>query len=169
MTIVADIYQFVVGVDTHAATHTFAVLDAGSGQVLATDTFPTSPAGLKRALAWIGRRTPGETLLVVEGIGSYGAGIAAAAGRAGYPVVEPFPTPARLRRGQGKSDTLDAARIADSVRGVDTTRLRQPRCDEPIRQALRVLVDVRETITVNRTRQINQLTALLRSINLGVD
>jgi len=169
MTIVAESYRFVVGVDTHAATNTLAVLDAGSGHELATATFPTSPPGVRRALAWIGRHTQGATLLVVEGIGSYGAGVTTAAARAGYLVVEPFPTPAGLRRGQGKSDRLDATRIAGSVRGTDTTRLRQPRCDEPIRQALRVLLDSRDTTTTIRTRHINQLTALLRSIDLGID
>ena len=40
--IVSEQYQFVVGVDTHALTHTLAVLTAASGSVIGTDTFPTT-------------------------------------------------------------------------------------------------------------------------------
>lgn len=40
--IVSEQYQFVIGVDTHAATHTLAVLVAATCSVLDTDTFPTT-------------------------------------------------------------------------------------------------------------------------------
>lgn len=53
MTIVADQYDLVVGVDTHAASHTFAILAAGTGALLQTARFPTSTAGLNRALSWL--------------------------------------------------------------------------------------------------------------------
>jgi len=169
MSIVAETYQYLVGVDTHAATHTLAVINAGSGALIATDTFPTSPAGLNRAVTWIKKRTNGSTLLVVEGVGAYGALFTRVAVTAGYQVVEPFPTPAQIRRGRGKTDRLDAAWIAESVRAADTTELRQPRCDEPIRKALQVLVNARDMINLERTRAINQLTALIRTTGLGVD
>ena len=44
--IVSEQSQFVIGVDTHAASHTLAVLAAGTGAVLDNDTFPSTAAGL---------------------------------------------------------------------------------------------------------------------------
>ena len=52
---VAQSYRFVVGVDTHAATHSYAILDH-LGTLLDEQTFPTTAAGLGRARDWIARR-----------------------------------------------------------------------------------------------------------------
>lgn len=46
---VSEQYESVVGVDTHAATHTFALVAAATGALLTHAEFPTSPAGLSRA------------------------------------------------------------------------------------------------------------------------
>ena len=48
--IVSEQYELVIGVDTHAATHTFALVAGGTGAVLDRVVFPTSSA-------WAGRRT----------------------------------------------------------------------------------------------------------------
>jgi transposase len=121
MTIVANTFAYVIGADTHSRTHTLAVLDARTGARVDTRTFPTTPAGLSRAVAWIARRTSGlaDVLVTIEGVGSYGARLARACQDAGYRVVESFPTAARERRGRGKSDEIDAELIARSVLGVD--------------------------------------------------
>ena len=70
MTIVAHAHPFVIGVDTHARTHTLAVLVAATGEPVATEQFATTAAGLDRAVAWAARHTDGEmaTLWVIEGI-----------------------------------------------------------------------------------------------------
>lgn len=167
MSIVAELFDFVVGVDTHARTHTLVVVDATTGAQLHRSTFPTTPAGLARALTWIRRRTTAKVLVVVEGIGSYGALLADQLGTAGFQVCEPSPIPAR--RGQGKNDDLDAARIARSVLGEQASQLRRPRTETGPRVALRVLVIAREQMTTDRTRAVNALTALLRTIDLGID
>lgn len=171
MTIVANTFTYVVGADTHAKTHTLAVLDAHTGAKIDTRVFPTSSSGLSRAVAWIGRRTSGlaDVLIVVEGVGSYGAGLARCCHDAGFRVVESFPTPARERRGRGKSDEIDAELIARSVLSVDTDQLRDPRQDTGIRAALRVLISARELVNLERTRSINALMALLRTVDLGFD
>jgi len=171
MTIVANTFAYVIGADTHARTHTLAVLDARTGARVDTQVFPTTPAGLARAVAWVGRRTSGlaDVLVVVEGIGSYGAGLARCCQDAGYRVVESFPTPARERRGRGKSDEIDAELIARSVLNIDTEQLRDPRQHTGIRAALRVLISARELVNLERTRSINALTALLRTVDLGID
>jgi len=104
----------------------------------------------------------------VEGVGSYGAILTDELLADGRRVVE-SPTISRAEsRGVGKTDTLDAVRIARSVLGRDTDRLRVPRA-EGDRVAVRVLVVAREQMTTERTRAINALTALVRAVDLGID
>jgi hypothetical protein len=76
---------------------------------------------------------------------------------------------ARANRGVGKSDPLDACRIAQAVLPLDVAQLRRPRTDDGVRAAVRVLIASRDHISVERTAAINALTALLRVAELGVD
>src|SRR5699024_12820776 len=110
MTIVAHAHPFVIGVDTHARNHVLAIL-AATGEVIDTGQFPTTAAGLARAIAWAGRPTGGDlaTLWVIEGVASYGAGLAASVARAGYEVGEAARMSARGTRGRGKSSRVGAA------------------------------------------------------------
>jgi transposase len=52
---------------------------------------------------------------------------------------------------------------------LEEDRLRIPRQDEGVRAALRVLVAAREQMTLERTAKINALTALVRTVDLGID
>lgn len=171
MTIVAHAHPFVIGVDTHARTHALSVLVAATGAVVDEAQFPTTQAGMARAVQWAARRTGGDTdaLWVVECAGSYGAGLARTATEAGYQVAEAARMDSRTWRGVGKSDLLDARRIATSVLALDTDRLRRPRADDGVRAALRVLVAARDQMTSERTASTNALTALLRTVDLGTD
>jgi transposase len=171
MTIVAHAHPFVIGVDTHARTHTLTVLVAATGELVATEQFPATDAGMDRAVAWAARRTDGElaTLWVIEGVATYGARLASVVRRAGFEVVEAAAMGARAHRGTGKSDPLDARRIAASVLSLEPEQLRRPRSDDGIRAALRVLVTARAHMTTERTATINALTALLRTAALGID
>ncbi len=63
--IVSEQYQFVIGVDTHAATHTFALVAGATSAVLDHAVFPTSAAGLSRAEGWLARRVGDAPTLVV--------------------------------------------------------------------------------------------------------
>ena len=164
---VAECYQYVVGVDTHAATHTLAVL-AANGALIDQGTFPTSPAGLARASDWIGRRTAGElgsVLISAEGTGSYGARLSGQLAEIGYRVIE-APTPARVR-GRAKTDALDAILAARSALATPITALRTPRTGST-RAALAVLSTARRRMQAERTRSINALTALVRTYDLGI-
>ena len=169
MTIVAHSRPFVVGVDTHAKNHVYAIIAAGTGELLETGDFPTTGAGINRSIAWVARRTGADlaTLWVIEGAGSYGALLAGAVGAAGYEVAEAARMDAR--HGAGKSDPLDAHRIAAAVLPLDEQQLRRPRLNEGVRAALRVLVTARDSMTTERTRAVNALTALLRVNDLGLD
>ncbi|MFF1301162.1 IS110 family transposase, partial [Streptomyces sp. NPDC058296] len=169
-TIVAHTRSFVIGVDTHARTHTYAIL-AANGEHLGTETFPNTHAGRARAIAWAGRRTSGDlsALWVIEGVGSYGAQIARQTALAGYQVVEAARMGRTGRRGIGKSDPIDARRIATAVLPLAEEQLRTPRMDEGIRAAAQILLTARDELTGERTRAVNALTALVRVTDLGID
>jgi hypothetical protein len=48
---VAELFEYVIGVDTHATTHAYAALAAATGVVIEQAEFPANPAGLSRAAA----------------------------------------------------------------------------------------------------------------------
>lgn len=167
MTIVADHYSFVVGVDTHARTHTYAIITS-NGRLVDQQEFPTHPAGITRALDWINRRINSDhnTLLSVEGTGSYGAQLTTTATEQGYRVVE---APAPTRHQQGKTDALDAQRAARNVLPVESDRLTDHRRHNDQRDVLAALTVARDHLQTHRTATINTLTAHLRVHNLGMD
>lgn len=169
MSVVAEHFDHVVGIDTHARTHTYCLVETRTGVVVDTGTFPTSSAGIDRAISWIGRRSKGTTVLAaVEGTSSYGAGITAALTATGIEVAEirPLSRPSRART--GKSDPIDAEAAARVVIGEDLRRLAQPRRTGD-RASLRVLLAARSPMDQQRTANRNALTALLRSTDLSVD
>ncbi|ALU38896.1 transposase [Kocuria flava] len=169
MSIVAEQYTHIVGVDTHARTHTYAVMSSITGQITDTATFPTSPPGVARALTWMGRRsTAGRTLVAVEGASSYGAGLTRALEAAGVDVCDVKPPRRASRAGSGKSDEIDASAAARAVAGIDTSLLLRPRTGGN-RNALRILLNARRSMDRQRTADRNALTALARTMDLGID
>ena len=169
MSIVAETVEHVVGIDTHARTHTYCLVHARSGAVIDTATFPTSKSGHARAIGWIVRRCEGTVVLAaVEGTSSYGTGITAALIEQGFDVAEVRPASRSTHAHTGKSDELDAEAAARSVIGRDYDSLARPRQSGP-RTALRVLLAARSIIDQQRTANRNALTALLRGVDLGVD
>lgn len=169
--IVAEHFGFIVGIDTHAKTHTLAIIDTATGGELANETFPATSAGCNRALSWILRRadaSPEQVLLSMEGTGSYGAKLRQQATDAGFQVTEaPVPNQ-RLGRYHGKSDSIDATRAARAILSIPMDRLLEPRSGQN-HMALRILSNARRTMARERTAAINALTALLRVVELGID
>lgn len=166
---VADRYRYVVGVDTHAATHSYCVVAAPTGALIDQAIFPATTAGLRRARDWIDRRTSGDldgVLVSMEGTGSYGAVLADVLEEAGYRVAE-APTP-RRERGRGKTDELDALLAARSTLVLPLDQVRDRRAGE-VQAALQVLTSARDQLNAERVRCINALTALVRSHDLGID
>lgn len=166
---VGEVYQHVVGVDTHAASHAYAIVAAATGKLIDQRQFPTSPAGLARARDWIGRRTGGDldgVLISAEGTGSYGALMSEGLAAIGYRVVE-APTP---RRGSDrrKTDELDALLAARTTAAMPVDALRDRRSGEA-RAALQVLATARDRLTQERTAKRNALNALARTHDLGID
>ena len=103
----------VIGIDTHKHIHVAAVMDTVGG-ILATLTIATDTGGFKQLLEWA--TTFGQIIAFgVEGTGSYGATLTSFLRRHGHKVVEAGRPDRRLRRVDGKSDTLDAENAARSV------------------------------------------------------
>ncbi|MFD2026951.1 MULTISPECIES: IS110 family transposase [Promicromonospora] len=166
---VAQVYLFVVGIDTHARNHVYAIIETLTGAVVDTQEFPTTAAGLARASAWVARRTidtPQAVLISMEGTGSYGRLAAGHLAGLGYRVVE-APTPVR-GKGKAKTDILDAQAAARSVLGQPADLLRDYRAGE-VAGAMQVLTTARERLAKDKTAHLNALTALLRTHDLGID
>lgn len=77
--------------------------------------------------------------------------------------------PRRGRGAKGKSDALDARRIAAATLTLTTDQLRQRRQEDGTRVAVQVLLTSRNHLSNERTRAVNALTALLRITDLGID
>lgn len=101
------------GIDTHADTHTLAVIDV-QGRLLGTTSVPATAAGNRQALAWL--TSHGQLDRVgVEGTGSYGAQLARYLTTQDVDVVEVDRADRKQRRQRGKSDPLDAEAAARAV------------------------------------------------------
>lgn len=104
MTIISQSRPFVVGVDTHARNHVYAILAPTTGALIDTRSFPVTAAGISRAIGWVARRTDADadTLWVIEGAASYGASLAGAVTALGYTVAEAPRINAKNRHGPAR-------------------------------------------------------------------
>ena len=57
MPIVAENYEYVLGIDTHARNHVITALNTTTRVHEDSASFPTSPAGLARLMTWATKRT----------------------------------------------------------------------------------------------------------------
>ena len=129
VTALADRYDQVIGVDTHARTHTYAVLATSTGRTLDSATFPTTANGMSRALALMHRRAPGRVLVAIEGASSYGSNLTRAVVAAGIDVCDVRPPKRASRAGRGKSDEIDAITAARTALAMEFEELTTPRSD----------------------------------------
>ncbi|PPH07168.1 IS110 family transposase [Rathayibacter sp. AY1G1] len=165
--IVAHRYDHVVGVDTHARTHTYAIVATKTGEILGTKAFPVTAAAIDRAIAWVRGIAGGSVLFAMEGTGSYGASLGRALLRDEIVFCEVRP-PKKSSRVRGKTDEIDAIAAATSAMGIELEALTRPKADG-LRNALRVTLDARRDMEVRRTSARNQLNALIRTADFGLD
>lgn len=168
MTIVAEKYDYVIGIDTHARSHTYAIIGTRTGGRTGCEAFPVSGPGLGRAIAWIRRNTTNEVIAAVEGSRSYGTSICRELTDAGITVAEVKPRRRQARAGVGKTDEIDAIAAAMSILGTGIDLLSQPRADG-IRAAMNLLLTRRRRIEQQCTANRNALNALVRQTDLGLD
>jgi transposase len=161
VSMLADVVDAVIGVDTHRDVH-HAEIAHPSGAVIATCSVRNSGAGYAQLLSWARERAPGPQLAAcIEGTRSYGARLARAAEAAGLTVIECEQPTRKARRGKGKSDPIDAHLAVLTALQLDAGKLPTPRADGD-REALRILLCAREELTTTTTAQANRLRALLR-------
>ena len=145
------------GVDTHLDTNMAAALDGVGGQ-LGTRQFPTTPAGYRDLLTWLG--SFGSVVRVgVEGTGSYGAGLARYLSAQGVAVVEVDRPNRQNRRRQGKSDPIDAVSAARAALSGEASAV--PRSRNGAVEAIRVLRVARSSARHDRTEAINPMRSLV--------
>jgi transposase len=154
----ADEIEFVIGVDTHAASHTLVLLEAATQVRRRTLTLPADRDGYRRALRFAARSAPGRRAWALEGSGCYGAGLARGLERAGEQVLEVERPRRPGLRGRLKSDELDAERAARALLSGQAGA--QPRRGGE-REALRVLLVAREAAVAVRSSGLNRLRALV--------
>lgn len=145
------------GVDTHQDLHVAAALDQ-LGQVLGTESFPTTVAGYRRLLAWL-RRHGQLDKVGVEGTGSYGAALARHLADAGIEVIEVARPNRQVRRRYGKTDVVDAIAAARAVQSGEATG--KPKSHDGPVEALRTLKAVQRSGNKARTQALNQIHQLL--------
>jgi hypothetical protein len=138
MAIIAEEFEFVVGVDTHARTHTFTAVHASTGAVVDTAAFPATSAGMGRAITWIRRRTGGERVFAaVEGTSSYGARLTQVLLAADIEVGEVRPPTRSSRALTGKSDPRRRRTASGLLRHHDPAQaqpLRRPSAQQGLRR-----------------------------------
>lgn len=149
--------DFVIGVDTHKASHTAAVVSP-QGAELATRTLPADAFGYRRLLAFVRRHTTDRRVWAVEGSSSYGSGLTTYLLDHQEWVVEVDRPKRPARRNGAKSDALDALRAAREA--LAHKHLAQPR-RRGIREAIRVLQRTRQGAVQARSRALCHLRALL--------
>lgn len=157
MTMLAELVEVVIGVDTHTDTHTAAVLDVGTGGVLARATVTADPDGYGQLLE-LAQAHPGLRAWAMEGTGGYGAGLARHLADAGELVVELDRPKRPARRAGAKSDPIDAERAARDA--LARTQLAAPKTG-PHRAALQMRLTARRLAVQAATDAHRQLLAMV--------
>jgi transposase len=158
----AEVVDAVIGIDTHRDSHEVEIADT-TGLPILTTRIANDSNGFARLLELIAQAAPGPRVAVaLEGSRSYGVGLTRTLTRAGMLVIECEQPSRKQRRGKGKSDPIDAHLAVLTALRYDADRLPAPRADGD-REALRILLNARQDLTVASTAQTNRLRALLLS------
>jgi len=156
VTMLAELVDVVIGVDTHRDTHTAAVVMAPTGAAIATATVSADPVGYT-ALVALADRHGRRRAWSIEGTGSYGAGLTRHLTGIGEHVIE-IERPNRARRRNGaKDDTIDAVRAGREA--LARSDAAQPRAAGQ-RAALATLLAARRSAIDAATDAQRQLNAL---------
>lgn len=156
--VTADPDYLVAGVDTHADTHTLALVTAQGG-VVETATFAADADGYTALAAMLEAAEATIEKVGVEGTNSYGAGLTRALTAAGYTVYEVLRPARRVRRRHGKSDPIDAVAAARTVLSGDGAGEAKDTTG-PV-EAVRLLLTARTQLVTTMTAISNTINSLL--------
>jgi transposase len=155
---VAELVDYVVGVDTHRDEHTLALVEATTGAVVAQASVASNGRGYAEALRFAQQQAGAVRLWALEGAGHYGAGLARYLSARGEAVLEVGRSPRGERRLRGKDDRLDAVRAARAA--LRSEPLALPRLGER-REALRLLLLARRSAVDVRRQALVQLRSVI--------
>ncbi len=153
----AAVGKIVVGVDTHKHLHVAVALDE-LGARLGELTISSDSYGYAALAAWaeqIGR----IAAFGIEGTGSYGVGLASFLRRRGHRIVEVNRGDRRLRRSNGKSDTLDAEAAARAVLSGEASAI--PKSADGACEMIRQVKIARDTAVKSRTTALISLKCVI--------
>jgi transposase len=157
MSMLAELVELVIGVDTHTDTHTAVLVAVDTRAVLATVTVSADQDGYTELVA-LAEQHAGLRGWAVEGAGGYGAGLTRHLQELGELVVE-LDRPVRPARRHGaKSDPIDAERAARDA--LSRARLAQPKTGAQ-RAGLQILLTARRAAIEAATTAARQLRALV--------
>jgi transposase len=157
MTMLSELVDVVIGVDTHKHTHTAGIIDAGTGAQLGDRTVSTDPCGYGELIEFADT-CDGVRVWAIEGTGGYGAGLARHLQAMGEWVIELDRPERPARRHGAKSDPLDAYRAARE--SLSRVTLASPRAPGS-RVALSVRLAARRSAIEAATIAKRQLNALV--------
>jgi transposase len=157
MSMLAELVEVVIGVDTHKDTHTAAVVDVRTGGVLARATVAADPDGYAELVALAEQHT-GLRGWAIEGTGGYGAGLARHLADAGELVVELDRPKRPARKACAKSDPIDAERAARDA--LARGQLAQPKTG-PERAALQMRLTARRAAVEAAADAQRQMVAMV--------
>jgi len=146
-----------IGVDTHKYVHVAVAIDS-LGARLGDRSVSADTGGYGQLEAWasvLGR----VEAFGVEGTGSYGAGLASFLRRHGHRVVEVNRGDRRMRRANGKSDTLDAEAAARSVLAGTATAI--PKSADGFSEMIRQIKVARDTARKGKTSAVIALKQIV--------
>jgi transposase len=157
MTMLAELVDVVIGVDTHKHTHTAAVVIAATGAAPEEITVDTTVDGYAELVAMADRHS-GLRAWSIEGTGGYGAGLTRYLTDRGELVIELDRPNRPARRNGAKSDPLDAVRAGREA--LAREHLAQPRAAGE-RASLAVLLAARRSAVEASTVAQRQLHSLV--------
>ena len=157
MSMLAELVEVVIGVDTHKDTHTAAFVEARTGAVLARTTVTADPDGYAELVALADRHC-GVRAWALESTGSYGAGLTRHLQLTDELVIELDRPKRPTRRAGAKSDPIDAERAARDA--LARTWLAQPKTGAE-RAALQMRLTARRAAVQASADAQRQLLAMV--------
>lgn len=149
--------KVIVGVDTHKHIHVAVAIDQ-HGARLGDLAVSADTGGYAQLEAWA-RALGRVEKFGIEGTGSYGAGLTSYLRRCGHRIVEVNRGDRRMRRQNGKSDTLDAEAAARSVLAGTATSI--PKTADGLSEMIRQIKVARDTARKGRTSAIITLKQII--------
>ena len=149
--------KVIVGVDTHKHLHVAVAIDQ-HGARLGEHSASADTAGYGQLEAWA-KSLGAVEQFGIEGTGSYGAGLTSFLRRRGHRIIEVNRGDRRMRRQNGKSDTLDAEAAARSVLSGSATSV--PKNADGLSEMIRQIKVARDTARKARSSAIIALKTVI--------